>query len=122
MSDVVSLTVPFPVSLNRYYRKFRNRLIISKDGTAYRNFVEKLVSELPDRFDKTQRLGCIAHLFPSSRRLFDLDNAGKCLLDSLEHGGLFHNDNQIDHLTFVRNPPDKQNPRCEVTLYTLEDN
>jgi len=119
MSKVVSLTVPLPISLNRYYRKFRNRLIISKEGTDYRHFVEKLVSEQPARFEKSERLGMVAHLFPASRRLFDLDNAGKCLLDSLEHGGLFVNDNQIDQLTFVRNSPDKANPRCEVTLFAL---
>lgn len=44
-------------------------------------------------------------VFPPDRRRRDIDNVQKALLDALQHGGAFHDDNQIVRLTIERGDP-----------------
>ena len=103
------IEMPWPPSLNTYYRTVHGRILISKEGREYRQLVGR---HLLARGIKP--LGCKLQVsidaYPPDRRRRDLDNLLKCLLDSLcvKQGcrvGLYFDDSQIDRLTITRCHP-----------------
>jgi Holliday junction resolvase RusA-like endonuclease len=44
---MIEVTLPFPPSVNTYWRTFRGRMIISAKGREYREVVENLFGYLP---------------------------------------------------------------------------
>lgn len=97
--------LPFPPSVNHYWRmvsmRHGCRMLISREGRAYR---EAVVSALAAAGARAQdgRLDVSIVASPPDRRRRDLDNALKSLLDSVGHGGAYHDDSQIDHLEIWR--------------------
>ena len=91
---MVTLTLPWPPSLNHHWRMWRGRMLISRAGRAYRDAVVAIlraaeVKPLPGP------LAIHVELYPPDRRRRDVDNAFKAIGDSLQHGGAFHDDSQI---------------------------
>jgi crossover junction endodeoxyribonuclease RusA len=89
------ITLPWPPSVNTYWRTVNGRMIISLKGRDYRDAV---VDQL-----KRQQTGChfdgllrvtIEAWRPDKRRR-DLDNLLKATLDSLAHAGVYDDDSQI---------------------------
>jgi len=124
LPDLAELRIdlPFPVSLNTYYKKFRNRLMISEDGRQFRDRVIKIIQNRTKghRFNDSARLSLSVRLVTPDRRKRDLDNfCGKALQDALQHSGLFKDDSQIDHCNYIRGEVDKEDPRVEVFLVDL---
>lgn len=101
---MIELELPWPPSVNHYYRHVGNRVLISKPGRTYRQTV---VAMLRPRFRAPLmgRLGVSIRAFPPDRRRRDLDNLQKCLLDSLQHARVYGDDSQIDSLSIVRCDP-----------------
>ena len=101
---MIEITVPWPPSVNRYWRQFQGRMIISAEGRSYRKaiveqvFVEGLVKRLTGSLRVT-----IECLRPDERRR-DLDNLLKSTLDALAHAGLFEDDSQIKDLRIYWSP------------------
>ena len=101
---MVTVELPYPPSLNHYYRHVGNRTLISRQGRAYREAVVKLVGRLQLK-PILGPLDLQIELFPPDRRRRDADNAQKALLDALTHGGVYGDDSQIVHLdTWKRDP------------------
>jgi len=119
-----SLTLPYPPSLHRYYKKYRNRIIITSEGKSYQEEVAALVSALNyyNFFIGTDRLAMDVLLFPPDRRHRDLDNVFKALCDSLQNSSIFVNDSQLDYLCITRGDMDKANPRAVVKIYRWNRN
>ena len=113
-------TLPPPPSLNSYYRKIRNRIIISEKGKTYRTVVELLTAQRSFSFTHEERLAMDVAVYPATFRRFDLDNLFKSLCDSLEYAGVFVNDSQLDWLSIVRCPKCKENPRIEIKIYLYD--
>ncbi|WP_288076990.1 RusA family crossover junction endodeoxyribonuclease [Pseudomonas sp.] len=99
MTDTIKLELPWPPSVNRYYRTVLGRMLISKEGREYRKAIEQLVS-VPVMF--TGRVAVTVECHAPDRRRRDLDNLGKCLFDSLTHAGVWEDDSQIDDMRIVR--------------------
>ena len=97
----IELEIPYPVSVNAYYRSLGNRSILSKRGREYKKHAKEL-EHLRGTFTKDQRLKVTLTLHPPTRRQTDLDNLSKSSLDLLEDAGIFPNDSQIDHLILKR--------------------
>ena len=95
---MIEITVPWPPSVNRYWRQFQGRMIISAEGRKYREaiiqqvFVEGLVKRL------TGELKVTIEAFRPDERRRDLDNLLKSTLDALAHAGLYEDDSQIRDL------------------------
>lgn len=101
---MIELQLPYPPSVNRYYRNVGARTLISREGRAYRQRVETLLAER--RILPTEGpLAVLVDLFPPDRRRRDVDNAMKSLLDSLEHAGAYEDDSQIVHLETHKHDP-----------------
>ena len=96
------ITLPWPPSVNRYWRNVDGRTLISREGRAYRTAVLSAVLEqgAARHYAGRLRVRIVAH--PPDKRRRDLDNLQKALLDGLEYAGVFDDDGQIDDLRIVR--------------------
>lgn len=101
------ITLPFPPSVNRYYRSPRSgplagRTMISEEARKYRAAVCALVSESKLGGQMEGLLRVVVEVFVPDRRKRDLDNLHKGILDSLTHAGVWGDDSQIDDLRIYR--------------------
>ena len=107
-----TVTLPLGPSANRYWRKFKNRMVISAEAVAYKREVAVLAqaAALP------LLEGDIAITLDVYRRQRsgDLDNRIKVTLDALQ-GIAYTDDKQIVEI-HARRFDDKKNPRVEVAI------
>lgn len=95
------LILPWPPSVNTYWRTFRGRMIISKAGRDYRTAVaEQVVIQSVGKFFDKQIVVCILAYRPDKRRR-DLDNLLKAALDSMCSAGVYDDDSQIVDLRIL---------------------
>lgn len=94
--------LPYPPSLNTYWRRRGSQYYISDKGQKYRKDVQQIIRQLKlDIFTKSRlRIKVIADV-PDYRRR-DLDNILKGLLDSLIHAGFAEDDEQFDDIRVIR--------------------
>ena len=95
------LILPWPPSVNTYWRTFRGRMIISKAGRDYRTSVaEQVVVQSIGKFLDKRIVVCILAYRPDKRRR-DLDNLLKAALDSMCSAGVYDDDSQIVDLRIL---------------------
>lgn len=95
------LDLPYPPSVNHYWRRVGARTLISRGGRRYRKDVCAALAA-DSAAPMEGRLAVRVVVRPPDRRRRDLDNVGKALLDALEHGGAYRDDSQIDRLLLER--------------------
>lgn len=101
------LNLPFPPSVNTYYRNFRGRMVMSAQGREYKvKVADYLIESKAPKFGNA-KLRITMVLRPRDKRKIDIDNRIKAVLDSLQDAGLFDDDYQIDELTIMRGEPIK---------------
>ena len=88
------LELPWPPSVNHYYRYVGPRVLISREGRRYR---EKIISLLRENNVKTYNglVDVTLEAYPPDNRRRDIDNILKSLLDAFTHGGLWKDDSQV---------------------------
>lgn len=99
------LVLPYPPSVNHYYRNVSGRTLISAAGRAYRVRVAvemSLQRPKPIRGPMRGRLRLEVEVYPPDRRRRDIDNVLKGLLDALQHGGLYEDDSQVEAISIYR--------------------
>ena len=94
------INLPWPPSMNHYWRRVGDKTLISKEGREYRKRV--IAKCMFGGQPMMRRLRCWATAFPPDRRKRDLDNLLKPLLDALQHAGMYVDDEQIDDLRIIR--------------------
>ena len=95
--------MPWPPSLNGYWRTFKNRQIISKRGRDYRKAAIAHLNEIGLAGTKLDgRLAVTVTLHPPTLRKYDCDNFFKAIGDSLTHAGFWVDDEQVDILTIKK--------------------
>jgi len=97
----ISLDLPYPPSVNHYWRRVGSRTLISREGRRFRERVASRVA-LQRVQPLAGALDVQVHVHPPDNRRRDLDNLMKSLLDALEHGDVYEDDSQIDHLDIRR--------------------
>lgn len=103
------LELPYPPSVNHYWRRVGPRTLISRAGRAFRERICELLLARRVR-PLAGPLAVTIDVFPPDRRRRDIDNLTKSLLDALEHGHAYHDDSQIESLTITKRdvePPGK---------------
>ena len=93
--------LPYPPSVNHYWRRVGWRTLISRTGRRYRRAVVTLLTVMRAR-PLRGALVVRVKVFPPDGRRRDLDNLQKALLDALERGGAFADDFQIAKLEVER--------------------
>jgi crossover junction endodeoxyribonuclease RusA len=125
--EVVHLELPQPPSANRYWRKFRNRIVRSAAASSYQEAVWMLASRYrcgdgPVIFpveDLTLTLRWWRRRGQNNQFQGDLDNYLKVLLDALQ-GSLYTNDRQIVELHLYRMPDERDERFGRVVLDVTE--
>ncbi|MGN0842257.1 MAG: RusA family crossover junction endodeoxyribonuclease [Kiritimatiellia bacterium] len=91
----VEFDLPWPPSVNNYYRHVGPRVLISRAGRKYRTMV---VSRLAGSHKLAGRLSLSLECYPPDRRRRDLDNLLKACQDALVQAGVMEDDSQIRRL------------------------
>ena len=116
---MVNLTLPYPPSMNHYWRHFRGHTVIRREGRTFRTNVCALLAGPggggPRKPPAGGRIALCMDAFPPDRRRRDLDNLQKPTLDALEHAGIYEDDSQID-LHITRRRELAVPPRVEIAL------
>jgi len=99
---MIKFTLPWPPSVNSYWRRNGGRYFISGQGTRFRMETQQICLKYRGHFESKDRLSVIINAFPPDRRRRDLDNIQKGLFDSLQHSGVYVDDNQIDQILITR--------------------
>lgn len=94
--------LPFPPTLNTYYRHVGPKVLISRRGRDYRRLVGLLLLGCP-RFSAPVSLELAVR--PPDNRRRDLDNLLKGLQDALVHAGLLADDSLIRRLSMRMDAP-----------------
>lgn len=110
----MELELPWPPSVNHYYRHVGHRVLISREGRAYR---QKLCSTLRGSVQMLEGpIEMTIDAYPPDRRRRDLDNILKCLLDSLQQARVYRDDSQIKDLYCHMLEPNRMGGRVVITL------
>ncbi|WP_439242418.1 RusA family crossover junction endodeoxyribonuclease [Lonepinella sp. BR2474] len=93
MSEWVEITLPYPPSVNTYWRHTRDgRHYISEKGKAFQASCKQACE--PFKLIKGN-VSIDILMFPPDKRKRDVDNILKALLDGLTHSGIIEDDSLI---------------------------
>jgi len=94
---MITLELPYPPTINCYYRNVGFRTLISREGRRFRERVlSVLAATRPRPFDGP--IAVQVEVYPPDHRRRDIDNVQKSLFDALQHGGVYRDDSQIVRL------------------------
>lgn len=111
--------LPFPPSVNRYYRHVGHRTLLSREGRAYRDAVCTLLAGRV-RQPLSVPLQAELHLYPHDRRRRDWDNFQKAVWDALQHAGIYQDDCQIRRAVVEMHEPDgKARAECHIAAFDI---
>jgi Holliday junction resolvase RusA-like endonuclease len=96
--------LPYPPSINHYWRRVGFRTLISREG---RRFRERVMAILAARRVNPLAgpLAVEVDVYPPDNRRRDIDNVQKALLDALQHGGAYGDDSQVVRLAIAKREP-----------------
>jgi crossover junction endodeoxyribonuclease RusA len=109
--------------MNHYYAtlsiKGRCRKVLSKKGREYRNTVCAIMCQ--ERFVRIEGPVTInIYAVPPDNRKRDCDNLIKPILDSLQHGGAYKDDSQINYLAIIKAKPSQKHKKGYVTVMVFK--
>ena len=115
---MIALNLPYPPSINNYWIASGHRRFISKRGQEFRQAV--WIECLQRRVPKLGSQSLMVHIIlqPRNKKLMDIDNCAKAILDSLEHAGIFDSDVQVQKLLIERGSPIKGGG-CQVMIEVI---
>lgn len=141
MGEKITLTLPWPVSANRYWRtrvvKNIAMTYVSTEAKQYKNQVAWLAKHAGVRAPIQGRVAIAYQLFPNRPQDFatrirkfgeawddtvmciDLDNAQKVLLDALK-GVAIEDDKWVREISARRMEPDEKGARLVVTITPIQ--
>ncbi len=106
----MNLTLPYPPSANAYWRTWQGRILKSSEARKYQATV-RFQNHKERPLKNLVRVEIDVY---RPRRIGDLDNCIKVLLDALR-GIAFEDDDQVVEILATRHD-DKENPRAEVRI------
>lgn len=113
----MKLSLPFPPSVNGYWRATNQGMKISASGRSFRaNAIADIMEQLrrpPKPITVNVEVKVI--LYPPTRQARDLDNYLKALFDSLTHAGVWEDDRQVKRFTVEWGEVIKKG-KAEVTI------
>lgn len=101
-----TIRLPYPPTVNTYWRNVGTKTLISRRGRAYRDYAWALVRAAAAPRFRSNRLSVTITVHAKDRKKRDIDNIPKAILDALESAGTYDDDGQIDRLTVIRGEVD----------------
>lgn len=114
MEESIVLWLPWPPTINAYYKPVRSSLYLSAKGRKYKARLEEIIHEQAPGISLEENLFVEVWLFPPDRRTRDLDNYMKALLDGITGAGIWLDDSQIDQLHLYRGCPGSGIVKVEI--------
>ncbi len=112
-----TITLPWPPTVNGYWRNIKGRTLISRAGRAYRKLIGGLCLEQGVSGARLSgNLAVRLMALPPDRRRRDLDNLFKVTLDSLTHAAVWDDDNQVVSLLAIKVPLEACEVRGEMQI------
>ena len=112
---MLTFQFPYPPSVNAYWLQSGKRRYISKRGVEFKKAVHAILEGVHGFADQPVEVSII--LYPRDKRLLDIDNCCKAIMDSM-NGKLFDDDQQVWKLTVERGQKIKGGGcRVSVCLY-----
>ena len=103
-------------SINSFYRTFRGRMLISKNGREFKKDIEEFIN----KYDKTLgKIKLVLTFHFKDKRKRDVDNYAKVLIDCLKNK-LFEDDDQIFQLEMEKHIGMESN-KIFIDVISLED-
>ena len=104
--QTVEMDLPYPPSVNTYWRRVGRQMKISKQGREFRDRVCHIVQGLQIK-PMTGPLAVSIMMFPPDNRVRDLDNIFKATLDALGQpgAGVYKDDSQIVRIVAEKMEP-----------------
>jgi len=99
---MISLTLPWPPTVNTYWRNVYGKTMLSRKGRAYRRTAIAEIVRQKAVKGFSGRVSVAIAAYPPDLRARDLDNILKPLLDALHHAGVIEDDSLIDELYVAR--------------------
>lgn len=114
--------LPFPPTVNTYWRIFNNRMILSKRGRQYKKDVQSAIGieAFSSAFPLLGRLSVHIEIYPPDKRRRDIDNCAKAVLDAVGAAGIYKDDCQIDYLILERQEVRKGDGHVVVKVIAIE--
>lgn len=106
-------TLPYPPTVNTYWRNVNGRQILSAEARAYKQRAALIALSTGAR-PMSGDVACVIDIYRPARR-GDTDNFLKALLDCLK-GIAFVDDSQVSDIRIRRYDTDKANPRAEIEV------
>ena len=100
----MDLELPYPPSINHYWRRVGPRTLISREGRRFRERVMAILAAMRIQ-PLVGQLAVEVDVFPPDNRRRDIDNVFKALLDVMQHGGAYADDSQIVRLSIEKQKP-----------------
>jgi crossover junction endodeoxyribonuclease RusA len=91
----ITLTLPWPPSVNAYWHTFQGRMIISAKGREYRTAAIEQVQLQGGAAHYQGKLCVEIEAYRPDKRRRDLDNLLKAVLDGCTHAGVWEDDSNI---------------------------
>jgi len=110
------LYIPFPPTINSYYTKTQRGVFISNKGRKFRAEVLTAMEEQLPGVCIEERCLVEVVLYPPDRRVRDVDNYNKPLLDAFTKAGLWSDDSLVDQLFNYRGEVHKPSGSCFVRI------
>jgi crossover junction endodeoxyribonuclease RusA len=96
---IITLTIPYPPSVNHYYCKTKGRYYLAEPVITFRKAVWSIFKASGQKGFKDEELFCNVTVWLPDKRRRDIDNVLKGLFDSLQWAGCVNNDVWIKKLT-----------------------
>lgn len=122
----MNLSLPWPPSVNVYWRHVGAKVLISAEGRAYAKSVYERVivyraikkySGAPLKFDVPVSVDIIA--YPPNRARRDLDNLPKAILDALTKARVWDDDSLVHDLR-IRWGEVRKGGKIQITINRME--
>jgi Holliday junction resolvase RusA-like endonuclease len=101
---IFEVELPYPPSINHYWRRVGAKTLISREGRRFRERVVAILAALRVQ-PMNGPLAVEVDIYPPDRRRRDIDNVQKALLDALQHGRAYADDSQIVRLVLTKREP-----------------
>ena len=113
----LNLELPFPVSVNQYYRAIlRGKFCTSILSEKGRDYKKRVANHIADSQKKPtdKPVMVIIKLYPPTRRKYDVDNMLKSLLDSLI--GIAYDDDSQIHCLAISKEEVVKGGKCDIKI------